>query len=917
MTSGPPNRMPDFGHPPSTAPPALGGFRRSATYDSNDSFSAVRQRLPGAQESYRHPHLGSGTTAFAAGATSTNVISPGTAAYTSPRLPVLAPPTSAVPAAMLGHPTPVNPPTYGPPAGYGPSNTGYYNGPFVARPQLPSVPSPASPSISFGHPAMAMAPAADPMAFFGASSSPSGLRLHSPEILDAASRQSNWARKMSASRPPKGKGKHRVRGAANPTPTLGDIPILSATMLSCSVVAEFYPWVNTPGERRTDVFIFTNRLAEFRNRQAAFGAFHIFLNVDFSCPIASLFESILEKMTSPPFHYRFEDLEVVTGRNDASIWERLPFFILVPTNKGTPRTTTGNIHLDILPEFRPLTLGGLTEAKKVKDAASHTIWEERPTPKVPFTARSAAAFTSSVKSTVHQHTCIKARMEFCLTTNNVQEGLPTYRRAQGIGYDFDAGELSSNEESVVQALRAHQGELTRTTLESDRDEEIDSIQAPLLGVRRPEPFPLHIEPPSEDDDIDLPDLPNPTTATPPNLHSQAQTNDAGIAGSSRARLAIALPSTQPNSSAGRTSTTPRHIPINPTRSEASDTSLMDMDIDVPSPDRGPSDDDTPSAFTHEHQENSHQCLFDATPPSLDQLFPRLPRTNDLNDFTTLIPTAAANPRFPNRSEDPLLPAQEAGIDLRAPTVEGLAALLEAAIRQAIESKDFTKELTQEPWKSRFVHHLDVSPVFFTSIPKDAVQAEVWKSEVEMAFVTALTLGTTVSGLEFRAFNNGFRLPCRNGFDLVAAISTYRSGLEVFIRDTWGGLIMSYDSIADKLSFSLVIGAQGPTMETLRNQLRQLDPAYQPEQSMNMRERIIDQLKSYFRRALSHQPSRFTKGLKRLMKEGACPMFDETELANPAFFVRQFHVAAKGSALTLGRGMGDIMVGCIDVVWRAV
>lgn len=218
------------------------------------------------------------------------------------------------------------------------------------------------------------------------------------------------------------------------------------------------------------------------------------------------------------------------------------------------------------------------------------------------------------------------------------------------------------------------------------------------------------------------------------------------------------------------------------------------------------------------------------------------------------------------------------------------------------------------------------PVFLTNVPKDVAQAGVWKSNLELAYVTALTLGTTVHGLEFQSFNNGFKLPCRNGFDLVAvslrssmalslsltvivfqAISTYRAGIEAFIRDTWGGLITSYDSITDKLGFTLVIGTGGPTMEVLRNQLRQLDPNYQPEPWMNMRERITDQLTSYFKRALSHPPSRFTKGIKRLMKDGVCPSFDETELGNPAFFVRQFHVAAKGSASTLGRGMGDIMV----------
>ncbi|KIO29200.1 hypothetical protein M407DRAFT_6294 [Tulasnella calospora MUT 4182] len=901
MSSGPPDHATDFGHPPSTAPPALGGLRRSAAYESNDGFSAVQPCLAGTRESYGHPRLGSGATTFAT-----------------------APPSTTRP----------------------------------CRWHLQWIQWP----------------------FFGATPSPSGLQLVAPEMLDAATKQANWARRISASRTPKGKGK---AGSSGPL------------LLTLSAFASRQ---NTPGERRADIFIFTNRLAEFRSRQAAFGAFHILPNVDFSCPIAALLEVILTRMTSEPFCYRFEDLEVITGRDGASIWERLPFFILVPTNKGTPRTTTGTIHLDVLPEFRPLTLGGLTEVKKVKDAANHTIWEERAgegrsfilriAPKVPFTARSATAFTTSVKSTVHQHACIKDRMEFCLTTNNVQEGLPTYRRAQGTNYDFDAGDLSSNDESIVRALRARQGEATYTTLESDRDRDSDAVATPshpgpTPARRGPEPFPLRVEPPSEDDEVNrtkfvhpkkLPDLPRLAAGPSQSLNrrSQVQTNDTIIEGPSSAQPATAVAPTQAVSG-GR-------------QAEHSDSSLMDMDIDVPSPDEEPTVYNAPSALTNQTQENDHQRLFDATPPSLDQLYSRLSRTGDIYDFTTLIPGAAANPEFPNRSSDPV-PSQEKGIDLRAPTIEGLAALLEAAIRQAIESKDFTKvlarrsffailvkihisdtsgyfvpasggyrtvapgpssfhaslltnqhgseleflafletfdpevfavvkefraisnlqELTQEPWRHRLVHHFDVSPVFLINVPKDAAQAEVWKSGLELAYVTALTLGTTVNGLEFQSFNNGFKLPCRNGFDLVAAISTYRAGIEAFIHDTWGGLIRSYDSITNKLGFALVIGTGGPTMEVLRNQLRQLDTDYQPEPWMNMRERITDQLKSYFKRALSHPPSRFAKGIKRLMKDGACPSFDETELGNPAFFVRQFHIAAKGSASTLGRGMGDIMV----------
>lgn len=99
-------------------------------------------------------------------------------------------------------------------------------------------------------------------------------------------------------------------------------------------------------------------------------------------------------------------------------------------------------------------------------------------------------------------------MEFCLTTNNVQEGLPTYRRAQGISYDFDAGDLSSNDESVVRAHRARQGEATYTILESDRDRDSDAVATPSQpgptpARRGPEPFPLRVEPPSEDDEVNV------------------------------------------------------------------------------------------------------------------------------------------------------------------------------------------------------------------------------------------------------------------------------------------------------------------------------------------------------------------------------------------------------------------------------
>lgn len=242
MSSGPPNHATDFGHPPSTAPPALGDLRRSAAYESNDPFSAVQQRLGGTRESYGHPRLGSGATTFATGVPTTNAVSGRTTAYTSPPPHTLAPPT-ALPTNVLGHPTSANPSNHLPPVGYMPSNAGYYNTSLVARPHMHLNSLPASSSASFGHPAMSMAPAMDPMAFFGATPSPSGLRLVAPEMLDTATRQANWARRVSASRTPKGKGKVRARGAANPTPTLGDIPILSATMLSCTVVVEFYPWV--------------------------------------------------------------------------------------------------------------------------------------------------------------------------------------------------------------------------------------------------------------------------------------------------------------------------------------------------------------------------------------------------------------------------------------------------------------------------------------------------------------------------------------------------------------------------------------------------------------------------------------------------------------------------------------------------
>lgn len=150
-------------------------------------------------------------------------------------------------------------------------------------------------------------------------------------------------------------------------------------------------------------------------------------------------------------------------------------------------------------------------------------------------------------------------------------------------------------------------------------------------------------------------------------------------------------------------------------------------------------------------------------------------------------------------------------------------------------------------------------------------------------------------------------------DFLQAISTYQAGTEAFIRDTWGGVIQSYDSIVDKLKFRLSIG--NTTMEWMRNRLQQLDPEYKRERWMNFRDAIIGQLQGYFKRALSHPPSRFVKGLKRLMKEGLCSQFDETQLANPAFFVRQFHVAARGSALMLGRGLGNVMVSNLTIDWE--
>ncbi|KAG9016295.1 hypothetical protein FRB90_003399 [Tulasnella sp. 427] len=989
MSSHPPSdhvpRSGRFG-PPTLTTVSSGG-RRTATYDGGlQPFSAL-------QHPASPPVPGSSTSVAA----TTHVGTPSPSFHATSFLGAGGHPQSAFNAPSM------------------PATATYYPGHPGLQLQTPSTSSASAASIGFGHPAMAMAPSMGPMSFFAGTSSSSNLPVMSPAALDAASVQSNWQRRVSASRPSRARGKGRARGPANPAPTLGDIPTFASVLLECTVVVEFYPWVNSPGEKRKDVFIYTERQAEFRSRQNTFGALHVLSTVDLSCPISTLFDLILRKMTTEPFYYRFEDLEEITARDGASLWERLPFFILVPTNKGTPRPTTGAIHLDLLPEFKPLTLGGLTEAKKIKDAAKHAIWEQsgettsfilRIAPKVPFTARSATAFTTSVQSTVHQHTCIKDRMEYCLTTNNVQEGLPTYRKAQGTDYLFDAGDLSSNPESIAKATRARRGEATYTTLASDRERP----GLPIPTARRQvEPFPMDIASSSDSDSVEA------------------------IIGSSRERRLVNATPEMRRGTAQMNNLPPPQATSEPAQAETyeDEVSTVDMEIDVPlelSPVANnvaalPPSDDSAASSTFDLGR-----LFEVDPPAWKELFPYLPRALNLYDLGELISSEA-----------------ELGIDLRAGSVEALATKFEATIHEAIKARDFTRILArraffvvqnglggtvacgkgprnqalshlleihlpassgyfvpassgyrmiapasssleaslltsqhcsqleflgaihalslawlgraplgfspfhmlhlaysgnlaamsqgfmekfdpetytlvkdfrsrdsvqalgEEPWRSRFIHHFGISPIFITQVPQDPVEAERWSNKLELMLVTTLTLGSAAGGPETQSFNQGFQLPCKNGFKLTAAISRYDRGIEGFIQDTWGGLITSYESIAARLRFKLVVAQVGPTLDVLRNQLRELHPNYRTDHWMGIRDTIIDQLKSYFKRALSHPSDRFKKGLRRLVSDGLCKPFDDFELSNPGFFARQFHIAARATPLTLGKGLGDITV----------
>lgn len=81
-------------------------------------------------------------------------------------------------------------------------------------------------------------------------------------------------------------------------------------------------------------------------------------------------------------------------------------------------------------------------------------------------------------------------------------------------------------------------------------------------------------------------------------------------------------------------------------------------------------------------------------PSLRDEYPNLPLSSSLSEFARLIPRAAVSPSFPHLPEEPLLPSQEVGVDIRGISVDDLAEKLETNIRVAVSRKDFTRLLAK-------------------------------------------------------------------------------------------------------------------------------------------------------------------------------------------------------------------------------
>lgn len=104
--------------------------------------------------------------------------------------------------------------------------------------------------------------------------------------------------------------------------------------------------------------LFSQRAPQWQNRLNSFGALHTFPNMPLTTPLVEMFIYIRDQMETGPFAYEFSGLDTVL-QLATTPWTALPFHVLLPRDRGKPRKSTGNMHLEKAQPFTELTLRGL------------------------------------------------------------------------------------------------------------------------------------------------------------------------------------------------------------------------------------------------------------------------------------------------------------------------------------------------------------------------------------------------------------------------------------------------------------------------------------------------------------------------------------------------------------------------------
>ncbi|KAK7034965.1 hypothetical protein R3P38DRAFT_2518602, partial [Favolaschia claudopus] len=90
--------------------------------------------------------------------------------------------------------------------------------------------------------------------------------------------------------------------------------------------------------------------------------------------------------------------------------------------------------------------------------------------------------------------------------------------------------------------------------------------------------------------------------------------------------------------------------------------------------------------------------------------------------------------------------------------------------------------------------------------RSAVQHEVLGHEI---VYHSLVGSQPPSQTEIKSTLFGLRLPCKNGFDLLKAISSFPGGSSTFLSHTWTSVIHSYESLKPHLTTSMIPSMMGP------------------------------------------------------------------------------------------------------------